>query len=471
MSVHESKSGCRFLEGFWADLGEDPRTLSRVASGGHPAFRSYLPAGFMARDAVAAASLAAALIADRHIPSADGKPRTVELHSSRLTTAIASERHFRLNGNKPDIWAAYSGFWRAADGWVRTHANYPHHQSRLLSAIGLSSAADLDTFGRRISELQARELEDRVSSAGGIAVAVRTVEEWAREPAAAALKSQPMVGKTAMDCVAVPSPMAAKDPAAPLVGLRVLDLTRVIAGPVATRTLALLGAEVLRVDAPGSVEAEWQHLDTGPGKRTTVLDLRRTADRRTFEDLLSEAHVVVTGYRPGALGNLGLDPEDLTARRSGLVIGRLSAWGYEGPWAHRRGFDSIVQAATGIAMLESPGDNRPGALPAQVLDHSAGYLLAAGILSAVREQLSAGDSWLVETSLATLAAGLVGADDNSLAVIVDDSVTTCTEESQSGALTYARPAINYEDGPERWPAPSRPWGKDPAKWATTPAVS
>lgn len=279
--MQESEPGRLFLGQFWTDLGEDPRALTRVASGGYPAFRSRLPAGFMAADAVAAASLAAALMADRRIRAADGRPRTVELHSSRLTTAIASERHFRLNGSKPEIWTAYSGFWRAADGWVRTHANYPHHQSRLLSAIGLPAAAGVETFAHRISELPARELEDRVSSAAGVAVAVRTVEEWAREPAAAALTSQPTVRKTAMDGAAVPPPPAATNPAAPLEGLRVLDLTRVIAGPIATRTLALLGAEVLRVDAPGSVEAQWQHLDTGPGKRTTLLDSSSTCGRHT----------------------------------------------------------------------------------------------------------------------------------------------------------------------------------------------
>ncbi|MCZ9339719.1 CoA transferase, partial [Streptomyces sp. TRM76130] len=172
-------------------------------------------------------------------------------------------------------------------------------------------------------------------------------------------------------------------------GLRVLDLTRVLAGPVATRTLALLGADVLRIDAPHLPESQDAHNDTGLGKRSATLDLGDAAGRRIFEGLLHGADVVVTGYRPGALDRFGLSPEALAGRRPGLVIGQLSAWGHDGPWHGRRGFDSLVQAATGIAELEGSPDS-PGALPAQALDHGTGYLLAAGVLRALTEQHRAG---------------------------------------------------------------------------------
>jgi crotonobetainyl-CoA:carnitine CoA-transferase CaiB-like acyl-CoA transferase len=162
-----------------------------------------------------------------------------------------------------------------------------------------------------------------------------------------------------------------------LTGVRVLDLTRVLAGPVATRNLAQAGAEVLRIDSPHLPEIGWVHLDTGAGKRSTTLDLRSPSGRSTFEDLLDDADIVVTGYRPGSLDPLGLSPEELASRKPGLVVGSVSAWGTEGPWAQRRGFDSIVQAVTGIAMIESTDGTRPGALPAQALDHSAGHLLSA----------------------------------------------------------------------------------------------
>lgn len=166
-----------------------------------------------------------------------------------------------------------------------------------------------------------------------------------------------------------------------------LDLTRVIAGPVATRTLALLGADVLRVDDPGLPEIAAQHLDNGMGKRSALLDLRKDEDREVFDTLLEEADVVVTGYRPHALDRFGLTPEELAQRRPGIVIATLDAWGSAGPWRDFRGFDSIVQAATGISMLTSPDDTKPGALPAQALDHASGYLLAAGVLIALSRQI------------------------------------------------------------------------------------
>ncbi|MYR64088.1 hypothetical protein GTY54_50435, partial [Streptomyces sp. SID625] len=172
-------------------------------------------------------------------------------------------------------------------------------------------------------------------------------------------------------------------PLLPAAGVRVLDLTRVIAGPVATRTLALLGADVLRVDPPHLPELADQHADTGFGKRSAALD--PATDRAAFEELLAGADVVVTGYRPGALDRFGLSPEALAERRPALVVAELSAWGAYGPWARRRGFDSLVQVATGIAAVEG-GDGRPGALPAQALDHGTGYLLAAAVLRALTEQ-------------------------------------------------------------------------------------
>ncbi|NEA42700.1 hypothetical protein G3I42_26225, partial [Streptomyces sp. SID11385] len=193
----------------------------------------------------------------------------------------------------------------------------------------------------------------------------------------------------------------------PLAGVRVLDLTRVLAGPVATRTLALLGADVLRIDPPGMPELADQQADTGLGKRSALLDLADCAGLRRFEELLAEADVVVTGYRPGALERFGLTPDGLAARRPGLVLAQVSAWGRSGPWGQRRGFDSLVQVATGIAAIEANREGRPGALPVQALDHGTGYLLAAGVLRALTEQTRTGGSRLVRLALARTAAWLL----------------------------------------------------------------
>src|SRR5262249_27966654 len=166
----------------------------------------------------------------------------------------------------------------------------------------------------------------------------------------------------------------------PCQGIRVLDLTRVIAGPVAGRTLGALGAEVLRVDPPHLPELTQQHLDTGPGKRAAALDL---SDELPREALLAGADVVLAGYRPGALARFGLSAPELADRHPGTVHVSLSAWGTTGPWATRRGFDSLVQVATGIAAECGGGDGTPGALPAQVLDHATGHLAAGAALRAL----------------------------------------------------------------------------------------
>ncbi|HEY8589619.1 MAG TPA: CoA transferase, partial [Naasia sp.] len=228
----------------------------------------------------------------------------------------------------------------------------------------------------------------------------------------------------------------------------------------------LLGADVLRLDPPALPEPPWQHLDTGMGKRSALLDLASSRGAERFDQLLATADVVVTGYRPGALDRLGLDPAALAARRPGLVVARLSAWGSGGPLGGRRGFDSIVQAASGIAD-RSGADGRPGALPAQALDHSAGYLLAAGILSALTARAGEGGSWLVETSLARIAQELLAAAPGASVEPVPLEPTTLSRSTRGGALRYAAPAIAGPGIPADWTTVGDGWGDAEAAWRTT----
>ncbi|TDK23527.1 CoA transferase [Arthrobacter crusticola] len=456
--------GASLLTCAWSALGEDPAALKRVPPGGEPALTSALNVPRLARDAVAAASLAAALWTDSLLPR--GRPRAVHLDAGRIATAFTSERHLRLRGVSPDLWAPLSGFWEAADGWVRTHANYPHHRGRLLAALELATGAGPDELAARIRSAAARDIEHRVYAAGGIAAAVRPagqgLADWGGPPDAPPL-ALTRLGPAPARFPGSPDATAA----APLRGLRVLDLTRVIAGPVATRTLALLGADVLRIDSPALPEMPVQHLDTGAGKRTALLDLSLPADERTFRRLLDGAHVVVTGYRPGALDRFGLEPAALAGGRPGIILARLSAWGNTGPWAQRRGFDSIVQAVSGIAMRESPDGVRPGVLPAQALDHAAGYLLAAGVLSALRRQQDEGSTWLLESSLAGIAAGLLQDPRPLLPPLKPGPPTVVVSPD---GITTALPALAYDEGPEDWPFPARPWGADPPDWVLEPAA-
>ncbi len=240
--------------------------------------------------------------------------------------AFRSERYARLNGEPAGLrFARLSRFVATADGWVRLHANYPHHLAALHRALGDDPVA---AAARRSSE----DVQEAVVAAGGVAAAVRTPEQWSASPQGVAVGRLPLLTLRRLG----PAPPRA----ARIHGLRVLDLTRVLAGPVATRTLASYGADVLRLDSPRLPEDPATLLDTGPGKRHAQLDLRETGDRRRFEDLLAGADVLVQGYRPGALATYGLAPENLVERRPGLVVVALSAWGSAGPWAQRRGFDS-----------------------------------------------------------------------------------------------------------------------------------
>ncbi|THA57926.1 CoA transferase [Streptomyces sp. A1136] len=447
----------------WAALGADASLLDRVSyggpSGGLPA---RLPVMELARSTVAVCSLAAAELTS--VRTGRPVPR-VRVDDEAVATAFLSDRLVRLDGRAWSTFAPLSRFWRASDGWVRTHANYPHHRARLLAALGVSGDAREDvahSVAGAIAERTAREVEETVYAAGGLAVAARGPEEWAGSEQGVLVAGQPLLTTARIDDA--PGRVLG-DAALPCAGLRVLDLTRVLAGPVATRTLALLGADVLRIDAPQLPESQEAHNDTGMGKRSTTLDLGDATDRRIFEELLREADVVVIGYRPGALDRFGLAPDTLAERRPGLVIAQLSAWGRYGPWHERRGFDSLVQVATGIAELEGSAD-APGALPAQALDHGTGYLLAAAVLRALTEQQRTGGSQLVRSALTQTAHWLV----HGLASAPGgeggfDAGRRLTEtDSPMGRLRYALPPVSYEGGPVDWGRPPGVWGRDAPVW-------
>ncbi|MGY5007966.1 CoA transferase [Streptomyces sp. 900105755] len=451
----------------WSALGGNPALLSRVTTVTREStLPARLPVRRLARACVGACALAAAELAARRTGAAE-VPR-VRVDDGAVAAAFTSERHLLLDGRAPVQFAPLSRFWRAADGWVRTHANYPHHGARLLRALGLPEHASPEEAAARIAGRPALDVENTVYSAGGLAVALRSPGEWARHEQAVAVAKQPLVERDRLDTAhprVLPPLDAGAAPLLPAAGLRVLDLTRVLAGPVATRTLGLLGADVLRLDAPWLPELPDQHADTGFGKRSATLDL--ATDRAAFEELLGSADVVVTGYRPGALDRFGLSPEALAERRPGLVVAQVSAWGAYGPWGGRRGFDSLVQVATGIAETEGRAD-RPGTLPAQALDHGTGYLLAAGVLRALTEQSYDGGSRSVRLALARTARWLTEELEPGPAAgepYEGPDAWLAGTDSPLGRLRYARPPLSFEGGPADWARPPVPWGSSPARWA------
>ncbi|MFI2199206.1 CoA transferase [Streptomyces sp. NPDC020192] len=450
----------------WTTLGGDPALLSRMTTDERPgALPARLPVRQLARACVGACALAAAELAARRAGLAEVP--AVRVDDGAVAAAFQSERQLLVDGRAPVVFAPLSRWWRTADGWVRTHANYPHHRARLLGALDLPQDASAAKAAALLAERPALAVEEAVYGAGGLAVALRTPKEWAATEQAAEVTARPLVERERLDAshTRVLPPLApGAAPLLPAAGLRVLDLTRVLAGPVATRTLALLGADVLRVDAPWLPELPDQHADTGFGKRSTTLDL--TGDRDTFEELLASADVVVTGYRPGALDRFGLSPEALIARRPGLVVAQVSAWGAYGPWGARRGFDSLVQVATGIAVTEGSTEE-PGALPAQALDHGTGFLLAAAVLRALTERSYDGGGRSVRLALARTAHWLT---DGIRPTPADGTpyegpdAWLAETDGPLGRLRHALPPVAFAGGPEGWAAPPVPWGSSPARW-------
>lgn len=359
---------------------------------------------------------------------------TVEVDPTHVAAAIRSERLLRLNGQPLPGFAPLSRFWRAADGWVRTHANYAWHRDALLAALD----ADADGVAAAIEALPAAEVEARVYEAGGLAVAIRTAKQWR----ALAGKPAPLI-----DTETIPGA-----PPRPAARLRVLDLTRVIAGPVGTRMLGALGADALRIDAPGRPELKLHQCDGLLAKRSAILDLADPC----FQELLAGADVVVTGYRPGALDRFGLSPEALADRYPGVVVVTLSAWGNTPGFADRRGFDSLVQAATGIALVY--GD--PGALPCQLLDHTTGYLITAAALEGVAAQRHTGGTHIARLALTATADELLRRPP-----VQDETFDPAPYLEDLGPHVAAvAPPGRLDKKPLRWPAPPARYGGAPPAW-------
>ncbi|WP_336643259.1 CoA transferase [Microbacterium sp. MMO-113] len=444
MPPHASSHPADLLASVWRELGAESSSAPALA-----ALRTLDAVPLPSRTATAELALAsvASVVLAAGLDPASIDPR-------RVAVAYRSDRYLRVDGAPPPVWAPLSGFWESADGWIRTHGNYPHHARALRRALGLTDTAGPEAVARGVAALSSEAAVDRISEAGGLAVTVRREDP----DVDLALRSTPLLDVTTIEPAdgrrgERRSPSRGASARMPLAGLRVLDLTRVIAGPVCTRTLALLGADVLRLDPPQLPELPWQHLDTGHGKRTALLDARSPE----LHALLESADAIVLGYRPAALDRLGLSPDALVEQHPGLVVAQLSAWGTDHPG--RAGFDSLVQAESGIAMIEGD-DGRPGALPAQALDHSSGYLLAAALTRLLRSR--DGRSRIVRTSLRRVAAELLGlprTTDVVRAPEIDASAHLARFDVDGVPVVTAAPALPglTFDAPHAW-------GSDAPRW-------
>ncbi|HEY6830930.1 MAG TPA: CoA transferase [Pseudolabrys sp.] len=450
----------------WAGLGHDPVALAQVdLTGSEPVLPSSFAVGTAMQASVAASALAAAEI----WRARTGKAQRVGVDMRAAAVASRSERYFTVDGGPaPELWDKIAGAYQCGDGrYVRLHTNFPHHRDGVLTI--LDCAYDKAAVANALLGWKAFDFEDAAAQAGLVVTAMRSFAEWDAHPQGQAMSRLPLLSVERVGDGPAPQwPQSDR----PLAGIKVLDLTRIIAGPVCTQTLAAHGADVMLVTSPNLPSVAPLVIDTGRGKLSTHIDLHDAAGRKTFEALLREADVVVQGYRPGGLAALGYRPRDVAHIRPGIVCVTLSAYGHEGPWTSRRGFDSLVQTASGFnaAEAEAAGESGPKPLPAQVLDHATGYLLAYATMSALLRRSREGGSWHVRAALAQTSFWLrsLGRIDGGMRIKdpARDDVHDCLEESDSGfgRLSGVRHPATMSETPPRWARPSVQLGTHPPVW-------
>jgi crotonobetainyl-CoA:carnitine CoA-transferase CaiB-like acyl-CoA transferase len=454
------------LADLWTLGGGDPAALDAVTlTGAEPQLPSTFRVAAAAQASIAATGLAAAQLWKMR----SGQSQGVAVDMRHAVVECRSERYLRVDGKSPPpAWDVIAGIYKTRDGrFVRLHTNFPHHRDAVCRVLNCKPERDL--VQAALMQWDGEAFETAAYGAGGVVAMMRSHDEWSALPHARALAELPLISIEKIG-EADPKPWPAGD--RPLAGLRVLDLSRVIAGPVAGRTLAAHGADVLLISSPDLPAIPWLTIDTGRGKLTSFIDLRSEQGRGSLRDLLAQADIFSQGYRPRSLAALGFSPQDAARINPGIVNVSLSAYGHAGPWAERRGFDSLVQTATGFNHAEghAAGVDGPKELPAQMLDHATGYLMAFGAMMAKARQSREGGSWHVRVSLAQTGRWLwnLGRVADGLATddLKADAVIPFVEELASGfgPLRSIRHSAVLSKTPAFWARPAMPLGSYPPQW-------
>lgn len=454
----------QILADLWTLAGGKPAALDSVTlTGEEPQLPSSFRVAAAAQASIAAAGLAAAEIWKLR----SGQDQKIAVDIRHAVVECRSERYLRVEDQAPPpAWDAIAGVYKTrGQRFVRLHTNFPHHRDAVCRV--LSCKAERDEVQAALMQWDAEAFETAAYQAGGVVAMMRSYDEWSGTPQAQALADLPVMTIEKIGDAA-PKPWLAGE--RPLAGLRVLDLSRVIAGPVAGRTLAAHGADVLLVSGADLPAIPWLTIDTGRGKLTTFIDLKREEGRDQLRELLSEADIFSQGYRPQALANLGFSPDEAARISPGIIFVSLSAYGHVGPWASRRGFDSLVQTSTGFNHAEgmAAGVDGPKELPAQILDHATGYLMAFGAMMAKARQSREGGSWHVRVSLAQTGRWIwnLGRVANGLKTedLKGEAIAPFVEQAQSGfgTLQAIRHTAQLSRTPAFWSRPAMPLGSHPA---------
>jgi crotonobetainyl-CoA:carnitine CoA-transferase CaiB-like acyl-CoA transferase len=396
-----------------------------------------------------------------------GRPQAVTVDRHAAAASLRSNTYVLKDGKKPVSWDPLAGHYPTRDGRTMfLHTNHPHHREGALRIAGAKEATR-EALAEAVAKWNGQEIEDAIAAGGCVGGLSRSRDEWNAHPHGQAVAKLPLIDIVKIgEAPARPLPKGDR----PLAGVRAFDLTRVLAGPTSGRVLAENGADVLHVAAPHLPYQNEILMDTGHGKRCTWIDLSETKGTETMKSLLREADVFTQGYRPGTLAARGFSPEQVAALRPGIVCVSICAYGHEGPWSSRRGFDSIVQNVTGLAATQGSLE-KPRNLPVQALDYIAGYLGALGAMVGLARRVEHGGSWLVRVSLVQVAHWLasLGQVDpaKGVAELPEAELARMFMESDGllGRLRHLKPAVQLSETPPFYAKSAEPLGTSPARWA------
>jgi hypothetical protein len=448
-----------FLTSIQVALGlpQTPETIRFTSTGA-------LPSAFAVTDLASASIAAAGLAVAELLHNQTGRRPSLEV-DRRLASFWFATSLRPVGWSVPPLWDPIAGDYATRDGWIRLHTNAPHHRASAERVLG--QCADRAAMAAKVGQWGKTELELAVVDAGGCAAQMRSWEQWQAHPQGMAVNAEPLIHFAAN--IRETAKKWQGSVAQPLAGIKVLDLTRVLAGPIASRFLAGLGADVLRIDPP-----DWNEPGVVPevtlGKRCTRLNLHDKADRAVFEALLKDAAILLHGYRADALERLGYGQDERQKIAPGLIDVSLNAYGWSGPWQNRRGFDSLVQMSSGIADagMHCKHADKPTPLPVQALDHGTGYLMAASAIRALTERLSNGHGSSARLSLARTAKlllepGQVNTQEPLRAEDAGDQ-GMLLEQTAWGPAHRLQVPLKMTGTPLQWTIPAGELGSHRAQW-------
>jgi crotonobetainyl-CoA:carnitine CoA-transferase CaiB-like acyl-CoA transferase len=354
--------------------------------------------------------------------------------------------------------------WQCKDGrWSLPHFNLPHLHDRVIGVLKCESNAD--AVAKAVAKWDSHDLEEAVAEARACGSVVRSNKEWLEHPHGKVLTPRALVD---IQKIGDSDPIPFQKGGRPLSGIKVLDLTRILAGPICARTLAENGADVLMVTAKHLPQVPEHVLDTSHGKRSTFLNLTNKDDLATIKKLARSADVFSQGYRPGIMDKLGLTPEELAKERPGIIYVSISAYGHGGPLSGRGGWEQIAQCTTGICL--DNGDARPTLLPASACDYTTGYNGAYGVLLALARRAREGGSYHVRVSLCRSGMyiykqGHVKYDKPNMTLGKADLDPIMVEtKTGSGTIRHLAPVLKLSETRPYWDKPSPVLGSSKPEW-------